>query len=383
MNSPQIEHTNNGNQHRVGIQLRGENIDDRMEALLDILHHCSEVDLERCRVSNEHASIIVEKLAGNEYLKVLRIADNYFLSESGARQIATHLCPSLLVELLLNGNSLQDMGALAISSLLPQLHKLHTLNVSHNHIGNVGAIAIARQAHRLRILDVSNNSISDDGAQAMAQLVAASNHLERLYLNSNVITIGGMEAIARSLIENKSSLRELRVDSNPIGDDGIVLLAQALRRSKSIQRVHLGQRRMTNTGIVELCDALKDNSSIQYINCRSFSNDNDTADCIIDALHYNDTLLEIEFDTVRVDQVKQTQIARFLHDNQLGLRREATAFQRTRRTIEAVWRPLVIDRQFDIDSQLWGTILGKAATNKSLLYLCLREAQGGWVTSAK
>jgi Leucine-rich repeat (LRR) protein len=100
---------------------------------------------------------------------------------------------------------------------------LETLNLSHNRLGDLGAVTLADAPHLswLSHLDLSTNAIGNEGAKAIAagSLVG----LRHLDLSHNRIGDEGARAIAESA--KLASLESVNLDGNPISPE----LAKELR----------------------------------------------------------------------------------------------------------------------------------------------------------
>jgi hypothetical protein len=93
------------------------------------------------------------------------------------------------------------------------LPSLERLVVSHNPLGDDGAIALA-SAHlpSLRSLDLTRTSIADAGARALAAAAARLPALAELYLGTNRIGLGGAAALYGS---RTTPLERLVLAGNP------------------------------------------------------------------------------------------------------------------------------------------------------------------------
>jgi len=113
-------------------------------------------------------------------------------------------------------------------------------------MGAAGAKAIAEALKvnsSLTELDLHINSIGDEGGKAIAEALKGNSSLTTLYLLSNSIGAEGGKAIAEALTVN-SSLTWLNLESNSIGDEGGKAIAEALRVNSSLKMLNLLYNRM-------------------------------------------------------------------------------------------------------------------------------------------
>ena len=109
-----------------------------------------------------------------------------------------------VIQLFLYNNNIGCNGAKFIAELLKINERLKELNLSGNNIGNEGIKYIAES---LKICDRKN----------------LKSRLRKLNLGKNNITKDGANFIAKSL-ENNKYLKELNLNNNNIGDQGIYMM---------------------------------------------------------------------------------------------------------------------------------------------------------------
>ena len=146
----------------------------------------------------------------------------------------------------LEDRDLRALSALAV--LQPaKCTLLRSVNLSHNHIGNAGAVALGKAlssgAPAMRKLFLHENRIGDDGVTALALSMRPSGapHLRDIRLAFNRFGDAGMVALAEAWGEGGGAeLRELNVSANEIGDEGFAALVGALPSAPHLQVLALG-----------------------------------------------------------------------------------------------------------------------------------------------
>jgi hypothetical protein len=166
------------------------------------------------------------------------------ITDESAAIIAHYLLKSPIEELSLYNNGITDQGAVMLAESLP--YKISALSLERNKLGNQGTAALALKLkinQQLRILDLSHNNITD-----ITPLIEhlSDSSLTQLGLNNNWIGDDNIEALANtlakslckppiSLVEHTSNLRAprtnlfaLQLRDNPIGLKGAQALCQVL-----------------------------------------------------------------------------------------------------------------------------------------------------------
>ncbi|TMW63165.1 hypothetical protein Poli38472_002106 [Pythium oligandrum] len=172
---------------------------------------------------------------------VAAISQAYDLRKRFAREFAH------LEKLDFVGWTLRQYGAAAITELLTTSSSAcNTLDVSHNHLGDDGAVEIAkllREYPPLLRLDLSFNDIGDCGAMALADALLANSTLTSLSLHSSVagslakpkLTDKGLSALAQALEKHKA-LTTLDLRDNVTPPVLVPCFVQLLQRNPNIRK---------------------------------------------------------------------------------------------------------------------------------------------------
>ncbi|MEW5306741.1 MAG: hypothetical protein WDW36_009184 [Sanguina aurantia] len=107
-------------------------------------------------------------------------------------------------------------------------------------------------------LDLSYNFLNDMAAQALAGLLKVNKNILRLDLTGNDITATGAAHLTDALLQPGCSLEQLLLGGNPLGDAGILAIADMLKVNRALRELHLANTRCGLTGIVGLSTALSD-----------------------------------------------------------------------------------------------------------------------------
>ncbi|KAL1529078.1 hypothetical protein AB1Y20_000053 [Prymnesium parvum] len=138
----------------------------------------------------------------------------------------------------LSSTGLTSERAIHLAASLAARPRLHTLDLSHNHLGSAAVCALAAQLHslpELRTLDLGATGAGDDGAAAIASAARACAQLRKLSLMGSFVKQRGGFALA----EHLGALRELReigLGWNKITGAAAVRLAEVVLAMPQVQR---------------------------------------------------------------------------------------------------------------------------------------------------
>ena len=192
------------------------------------------------------------------------------------------------------------VAANALSTDIPPLSSLETLDLAGNGIGDEGAISLSQELPSLtslQMLNLSRNIIGVEGAISLSQTLFSLSLLQTLNLEDNRIEIEGAVALSRAL-PHLSSFHTLNLAGNDIGDEGAVALSQALPLLSSFHTLNLANNGMGIEGAVALSGALPSLSSLHTLNLAR-NNIGDEG-----ALHISRVLAVSYFDRVSFDYFK-------------------------------------------------------------------------------
>ena len=169
----------------------------------------------------------------------------------------------------LNGNSkelfngrVDGRAAAAIASALTGTATVEEVDLSYNRIDDAGAEAIAAMLARspaVRRLDLRGNDIGPEGAAHIARALAAT---------GGSGGSGGSETDddAASASSSSCRLESLRMDHNPLGDDGLIAVASSLRTNTSLRELDVGDCDAGIRGVTALCVAVfEDNTTLKSL----------------------------------------------------------------------------------------------------------------------
>ena len=213
------------------------------------------------------AKAIGEFISTNKWIRTWYLAGNC-IDASGAHQIATALKNNSVVESLwLKRNPIGGLGAASLAEMIATNSYLHTLDVDNCGLLDTGVETLMDGLIgniTLKHIYMSCNGITCTGAESIADYffkVAVTNQegLHSLYMSVNRIGDVGAKALARALTGNRG-LRRLVLSSNTIEVDGCRALAEVLELHPALQVFDLGVHAST-ADMKELPNRIEDSGA--------------------------------------------------------------------------------------------------------------------------
>ncbi|NXM39955.1 RINI inhibitor, partial [Gymnorhina tibicen] len=258
----------------------------RWAELLTTMKSCKTIRLDDCNLSSSNCEDLSSIINTNPSLTELKLNNNE-LGDAGVE----YLCKGLLTpscslqKLWLQNCNLTSASCETLRSVLSAQPSLTELHVGDNKLGTAGvkvlcqgmmnpscklqklqleyceltadiveALNAALQSKpTLKELSLSNNTLGDTAVKQLCRgLVEASCNLELLHLENCGITSDSCVDIS-AVLRNKSSLMDLSVGDNKIGDAGLALLCQGLMHSScKIQKLWLWDCDLTSASCKDL-----------------------------------------------------------------------------------------------------------------------------------
>lgn len=256
----------------IGLNLSRNDIEsDGAHAIARMLcrnSRLNSLNMAKNKVGYDGALAIFNALSGSCRLQRVDLADNR-IGLGQPENVWTSLFAALqfncsLSTLLLDGNSLQDSGALALAATLAKNSTLYCLSICHNAIGWSGTKAIARSLSAnktLATLRLAGNRLGAKGAHALAKSLAANCSLKFISLANNDVGPRGAKEIAAALPLNRT-LKGLNLNCNSVGTDGAQVLFESLQRNKTLSFISLEKNAIDSQRIVHL---LKPNLTLHSV----------------------------------------------------------------------------------------------------------------------
>uniref|UniRef100_A0A672NLM2 Leucine rich repeat containing 74A n=1 Tax=Sinocyclocheilus grahami TaxID=75366 RepID=A0A672NLM2_SINGR len=159
---------------------------------------------------------------------------------------------NVLLDLLLFGNQLDDLG---VQTLLSGLAELQDKTAALH--GNSEQIHFSPVSIVIKELDLGGNGIDSDGLRVLATFMRYHSHLQ--YLGLAQTPCSDMEAwkVLFESLKMNTALTHIILDESNLGDNGIKLFAEALRSNKTLRKVDLDNNGFGEVGGHYLLEALR------------------------------------------------------------------------------------------------------------------------------
>ncbi|KJE93544.1 hypothetical protein CAOG_08774 [Capsaspora owczarzaki ATCC 30864] len=156
--------------------------------------------------------------------------------------------------------------------------------------------------------------IGNDGAQAVAEALKVSRTLVSIELGQNHISDVGARAIAETLKVNKT-VAEVTLRQNQIGDAGAQAFAEALKVNTNLRWLNLSSTQLGDAGARAIAETLKVNTTLKYLYLNRNQIGDAGAQSIAEALKVNTTLIDLHLHTNRIGDAGAQAIAAALGEN--------------------------------------------------------------------
>ena len=165
-------------------------------------------------------------------------------------------------ELILHENGLSAAGLSSMESFLYNSKNLRLLKLVGNNIGSEGFNYLLQALFDINIVETMNCSqCGIESIQIDNNCVPRS--LVKLVLGDNNIDASGCKELAKLLEGKESALEILGLENNKIGDEGVVILADALKKNTTLKSLHLNGIGMSTKGRLSLLALVNDISTIK------------------------------------------------------------------------------------------------------------------------
>jgi len=151
----------------------------------------------------------------------------------------------------------------------------------------------------LRTFNVSGNHLGGEGAIALANVLRVNTSLTALSIRRNQLGPKDFITMADAL-QNNNTLNSLDLGDNNPGLDGVRALIAVMLRNNTIQTLGLGACQLDSVGIGEIARFIKDNKSICKLSLAFNQLKKEDEASIAIALQHNETLTDLDLTGTRL-----------------------------------------------------------------------------------
>ncbi|XP_045114674.1 ran GTPase-activating protein 1-like isoform X2 [Portunus trituberculatus] len=183
-------------------------------------------------------------------------------------------------------NRLENEGAEMFAKFFKAVGTLEHVAMPQNGIFHVGIAALASALSmnpNLRIINLNDNTFTPKGAKAMAEKLLTMHNLEVIDFGDCLLKTAGAKYIANAVIDIHTKLQELRMDSNEIGVNGGLAVANAMVNKDNLKVLNLDGNQFGAEGRENIVIVLQDIGRLDCLETlendeNSASEDEDTED---------------------------------------------------------------------------------------------------------
>ncbi|XP_059816461.1 NACHT, LRR and PYD domains-containing protein 3-like [Hypanus sabinus] len=247
----------------------------------------------------------VERQSGNtgsEAGKRSLLNTLHYLFESQNRGLAQAALESLEI-LSFSGMTLTPIDCAVLSHAIGLCDTIKQLDLEKCRIQSEGIQQLGPGLHKCQDLRLGENKLGDSGVKLVsAALRNTESKIQKLGLGDVGLTDSGVEDLA-SPLSKISSLTELDLGSNKLGDSGVKLVSAALRNPEcKIQTLVLDNVSLTDSGAEDLVSALSTNRTLMELDL----GDNKLADSGVKLVSAALRNLECKIQKLRLDNISLT-----------------------------------------------------------------------------
>ena len=198
-------------------------------------------------------------------------------------------------ELVLNSNKLDGSACDLLAKAVPSMSRLEVLWLDYNPVGSGGAVEVIKAlcGSGVKKLSLTSTGIGEPDCEALCELLNSLNTtLKDLSLAFNTIGEEGVTAIAKMLVENKS-MTWLWLFGCHISGHGASELAAALCKNSTLKHLYMQNNPIGVEGASSMSDMLRHNTSLEDLNLRDNSVGEEGVHQLINSLKHNQTLREL------------------------------------------------------------------------------------------
>ena len=160
---------------------------------------------------------------------------------------------SAVTRIDLSYNEIGERGGIALAESMSNnsASNVEIVYLRSNDLGDRGGEAVARMLTsntKMRKIALSNNAIGDAGATALFNACAGHLSLEMLNLHKNNVGDDSMQALSNVLSAKESSVAQINISNNSIGDRGANYLSRGLETCSTVTHVDLRHNQIGDTG---------------------------------------------------------------------------------------------------------------------------------------
>jgi len=299
-------------------------------------------------------ALLAKLLTCHPTLQILHL-DNTKMGRAASVGLADVISRSNLVELVVQGNNINDQGMDALCRAMKKGTNLVNLSMSNCNLGRQSGIHLAKMLQRdkqaLTSLDLSNNSLCNfgmfyDGIAALSDAILSHTSLRNLNLERNQLRNMGCWSLAKMIGDSRCRLECLNLASNEIRARGATAIFNAVALSQCVTHLSMRNNIIDSDCVSALQGLLLTNRVLQSLDLENNDLCERSGKLIAAALVGNETLSMISL-IMNEFRIKEAELWFSPEVRHLVLlrRKDRATFDNFQRTPLAIAQPRMEDLQ--------------------------------------
>ena len=231
------------------------------------------LDLSNNGICDEDIKLLMEYLKENKNLKTLILNKNNITSSSGFYIADTLSKNTILEEIYLGYNKINENGLNSLINILLNKNKsITTLDLSYNNLQQENIISIGdflSSNPNLKYLDLSGNSIEEQSANLFGISLKKNTNLNVIKLNQCNLNEESSPQILNFM--SKTKIYKIELNDNKFGKMGPLIILNQLRANLSLKEISLQTCEITPNLLNSIYQILKDWKNLEYMDLRNNS----------------------------------------------------------------------------------------------------------------
>ncbi|XP_078515296.1 NACHT, LRR and PYD domains-containing protein 12-like [Lissotriton helveticus] len=274
---------------------------EAVRALKPLLIKCPSLRLYGCSLTDSYCEALASVLETNSSLTELDLSGNE-LRDAGVKKLCEGLKhPNCKLQTLrLYGCSLTGSCCGDLASVLETNTSLTELDLSFNDLGDDGVKKLCEGLKhpncKLQTLRLWRCSLTGSCCEALASVLETNSSLTELNLGDNIeLQDTGVKKLCEGLKHPNCKLQTLRLHSCSLTGSCCGDLASALETNTSLTELNLGFNELGDAGVKKLCEGLKHpNCKLQTLRLYGCSLKASCCEDLASALETNTSLTELD-----------------------------------------------------------------------------------------
>ncbi|XP_042301381.1 ribonuclease inhibitor [Sceloporus undulatus] len=243
----------------------------KWKELIPSLRQYKTIRLDDCNLSTSNCKDISTILSTNQDLTELKLNNNE-LGDSGVEVLSKGLLhPSCkLQKLWLQNCNLTEACCENLRSVLSSKSSLTELHLGDNTLGTSGVKVLCQGLLdpncQLENLHLEYCELSAENVEAISSALRTKSSLKELNLSNNSLGDAAVKQLCQSVLDTRCNLQTLRLENCDVTANSCEDLSTVLSTKPSLTELCIGENKIGDTGVALLCQAvLNPNCKVQKL----------------------------------------------------------------------------------------------------------------------